>query len=239
MRAGPAGRSLPLRPRRLLRWPGRMLRRGYSQLVDLALGVRTTPAEPHGLLAPIDPDLVSTRPCGWLTLLRVFRRLDIRADDVLLDIGCGAGRAVLLAGLFGPRRVIGLEASEPLLAQARRNAGRFRFRRGGSPALVLGDARSFPTPDEVTIVLMYNPFTGETFDAAMKQVYASFERVQRNMTLVYINPIEHEFLVNSGRWRLVDRIGGPRPTKKSAAPLTTHVYRLAGPAEAGGGGTGR
>jgi SAM-dependent methyltransferase len=215
-----------LNARLLMRWAQRRLRRRYSQLIDLVLNVRTTPIEPYGPFTPIDPAVVSMRPCGWLTLLRIFRRLDIRPDDALLDIGCGAGRAVLVASLFRFRRVVGVEMAAPLLATARRNVRRSRLRRLAPIELISGDARSFVTPDDITVIFLYNPFAGEVFEAAMTQIHASFERTPRSMRLVYVNPKEHVFLAASGRWRLVGMISGPRLTRDAASTLRTHVYEL-------------
>lgn len=68
-----------------------------------------------------------------------------RAGDVALDVGCGTGRALpVLAAAVGPAgRVLGLDLTPAMLAEARAKV------RDGSAALVLGDCRRLPVPDAV------------------------------------------------------------------------------------------
>ena len=196
-----------------------------SSLVDRLLGVRTTPAEVTRLGEMSDASF-SLRPCAWLTLWRTFRRLRVGGDDVLLDVGSGAGRAVLVARLFPFRRIIGLELSGPLHRQARANLTSFR-RQGCSPVeLVLGDAAACRVPDEVTVIFMYNPFGGHVFQRWLDQLLASLDRTPRRVRLAYVNPVEHERLMRTGRCRLVGRFSGLRPTSDWARMVSTHFYEL-------------
>jgi SAM-dependent methyltransferase len=66
-----------------------------------------------------------------------------RPGDLALDVGCGTGRALpALAAAVGPTgRVLGLDVTPAMLAEARQ-AGR-----DGCASLVLADARRLPVPD--------------------------------------------------------------------------------------------
>jgi SAM-dependent methyltransferase len=72
-----------------------------------------------------------------------------RPGDLVLDVGCGTGRALpALAAAVGPTgRVLGLDATPAMLAEARQ-AGR-----DGCGGLVLADARRLPVPDAVAGVV--------------------------------------------------------------------------------------
>jgi len=63
----------------------------------------------------------------------MFRRLQMHSDDVFVDLGCGKGSALLLAGEHPINRVIGVELGDHLAEQARRNiaANRGRLRACG------------------------------------------------------------------------------------------------------------
>lgn len=86
----------------------------------------------------------------WLSVLTrrlntiVAAQLDLKADDELLDVGCGS--ASLLAGPAGHvRHVAGVDASEIQLGMARqRLAARIA---GGTAEIVQGDAAALPWAD--------------------------------------------------------------------------------------------
>ena len=77
------------------------------------------------------------------------RRAGVRPGHVVLDVGCGTGRALpALAAAAGPTgRVLGLDFTPGMLAAARR-AGR-----GDHATLLLADARRLPVADASTDVV--------------------------------------------------------------------------------------
>src|SRR5215510_1218887 len=71
---------------------------------------------------------------------RAVRDLDVMPGAVVLDLGCGTGRALVplreAVGVVG--RVIGLDATIEMLAEAR------RLGRNQAAALLIGDAMRLP-----------------------------------------------------------------------------------------------
>jgi SAM-dependent methyltransferase len=59
----------------------------------------------------------------------VLRAIKVGPETRLLDVGCGAGGAALLAASLGAT-IVGLDASQPLLDIARRRVPRAQFRQG-------------------------------------------------------------------------------------------------------------
>jgi len=76
---------------------------------------------------------------------RTHAALAVRPGSVLLDIGCGTGEDVLdLARLVGPSgRVVGVDRSATVIAEARRRAGQTDL----PAAFAVGDAGALPFPD--------------------------------------------------------------------------------------------
>ena len=62
---------------------------------------------------------------------RAIARLELRAGEVVLDVGCGTGLSLaLLRQGVGPRgRIVGIEQSPEMLEQARRRVARARWSR--------------------------------------------------------------------------------------------------------------
>jgi precorrin-6B methylase 2 len=194
-----------------------------SRGLDRVLGVHTTVDETTESGQAFNPN---KKPTAWLTLWRLFRWLDVGPDDVIVDIGSGAGRAVLVASLFPFGRIIGLEVSSLLHRRAQENLARFRLHGRAPVELTLGDASVYELPDSVTIVFLYNPFAGREFERVMQHVFASVDRRPRPLRLVYVNPKEHAYLAETGRCRLVKRFRGLRPTRRWSQTLTAHIYEV-------------
>jgi hypothetical protein len=210
-----------------MRWAHRRLRFAAWNLWDRALGIRTAFLEPTGALEPDDPSANFTKPCPWLTTYRALRSLTIGSDEVLIDIGSGTGRAVLIASLFPFRRAIGVERNVALHRRALDNLAHFRLSRRAPVELICADALEYRLPDDVTVVFLYNPFGGETFRRVIEVVFASCERVPRRLRLVYINPMEHEYLLSTGRCRWVRSVGSMRPSRQWARMLAAYIYEVA------------
>jgi SAM-dependent methyltransferase len=208
-----------------LRWSYRLARTISWRAIDSVLGVRTTP--------PLKPpradyasELLPSLPSGWLQLLRVFWTLRPSPDDVLLDLGCGAGRAVLVAALLPFRRAIGVEINARMIEQAQRNARTFRSRHRAKIELLRANLNEFGLRDDVTVLFSYNTLNKESFERWMDSVLSSLDRAPRRLRLVYMNPVLHEVLIESGRWKLLRRFRGLRPTQRWARSLSTCVYEV-------------
>jgi SAM-dependent methyltransferase len=214
------------RPWFLVRWAYRRMRFAAWHLCDRAFGVRTAFVEPTGALEPDDPNANFTKPCPWLTTYRALRSLPVGSDEVLIDIGSGTGRAAMIASMFPFRRVIGVERDAALHRRAVDNVAAVRLPRHAPVELICADALECQLSDEVTVVFLYNPFAGETFRRVIEGVFASCDRVPRPLRLVYINPVEHEYLLSTGRCRLVRTVGGMRPTERWARMLAAYIYEV-------------
>ena len=111
--------------------------------------------------------------------------------DVFLDLGCGKGRALVLAASLPFKRVYGLELSAPLSAIATRNVHAAQKRLACQDIRVIqGSAASTPLPDDVTVLFMFNPFSGSILEQAMEQVHESLKRQPRKLRVVYVLPVD-------------------------------------------------
>jgi SAM-dependent methyltransferase len=166
-------------------------------------------------------------PSGWLSLRRVLPRRMVRPEDVFIDIGSGKGRAVLAAATYPFRQVIGVELSRELHEAACANLERSRDRLTcKNVELVCADALEYEIPDDVSVVFLYNPFTGHIFQRVLDKLIASVDRNPRTLRVVYANPVEEEALLATGRARLVKTASGLRPTKAWARSNAVRLYSI-------------
>lgn len=101
-------------------------------------------------------------PTSYRLLHRMFQRLGVTRDDVLIDLGCGFGRAVCVGAQYPFRRIRGVELDPATAEQAQRNVARLRTRQVADIRVDRADATEYDCAD-ATIVHMFNPFNGDTF----------------------------------------------------------------------------
>lgn len=177
----------------------RALHRGWWRYREWRWGVQTTASlspeelghrQEHYGYQPVDPQ----------SLTAALTAAQAGPDDVFLDIGCGLGRALLIAADRPLRRVVGLEYCRDLHAAAQRNVAAAQPALRAPVEVLQGDATSFAIPDDVTIVFMFNPFGGQTLQAVVENVRASLERAPRRLTVLYSTPRVNENALDEVAW---------------------------------------
>lgn len=193
--AAPAG-SAPAKLLLMGRWAGEMTE---ERLIDWNFrrrGLSTMTVDPLVEAG----DSFGYRPTTWRVLREVFPPGSLGTGDVLLDLGCGKGRATLWAASSFPlQRAIGIDIARDLLADAEANRRRWRGpAKCGAVEFLCADAREFPIPDEVTDVFLHNPFGGEIFARVLDNILASLARKQRPLRISYVYPLMHDTLAGAG-----------------------------------------
>ncbi len=150
----------------------------------------------------------------YLPVHRAITALDPGPDDVFVDLGSGKGSALVVAGRFGLKRVIGVELQDDLTEAARANVALAQPRmRCHDFELTTADVLDWPVPDDLSIVFMYCPFMGELFSQAMARLIDSYDRHPRPLHILYAYPWEHNRLLATGRVELVDVHPAQWPTR--------------------------
>jgi hypothetical protein len=196
----------------LIRVPRRAVRRSYWMLVgsthramELRYGIRT-----EGDIDLEDLGVAARGRMGyegshWIGVRNALNRLEVDRNDVFADFGSGKGPAVLVAAGFPFNRAIGVEISDDLTQAARRNFERSRLTpEAGSVEFVTADVLEYEIPDDLSVVYLYNPFTGVLFARFIERLLRSVERHPRPLRVVYNYPFDHNYLIARGRFRPID-----------------------------------
>jgi SAM-dependent methyltransferase len=137
-------------------------------------------------------------PSSYLVLHEAFSSIgaDCR-DAVLIDYGCGMGRALMYASILPIKRMIGVELSTSLCATAGANLERLYGKNGRSEppwSVVNSDARAFAVPDDANLFYLFNPFDAEVLARVLDNIAQSVSEAPRRCTIIYANPLhESEF----------------------------------------------
>ena len=199
---------------RFLEWRNGIETTGVVELDSLGLGA--------------DEDRSDYKPSEWSVLPRILPKREVSEEDVFIDFGSGLGRVVFQAAARYPfKRVIGVELSERLNDVAKANIERNRHRlRCRDVELVASDVLDYVIPDDVTIAYFANPFTGDIFQRVVRGLLASVDGHPRRLRIIYRNPVEHDFLVSTGRVRPVRHLRGLRPTREWSRSNSTRLYEV-------------
>jgi SAM-dependent methyltransferase len=163
--------------------------RTADRLVDAAYGVRTGAERRYDGVAADqtrhrDPE--TNMPSYYLRLLALRRALSPSRDDVLVDLGCGAGRALFVFART-LRIVRGIDFHGEACRLASENARRFNGR-GARIEIVHADAAEYPFSDE-TLVYLFNPFGRATLRAVLDNLRASLIARPRRVRIAYYHPL--------------------------------------------------
>jgi hypothetical protein len=144
----------------------------------------------------------------WFPVRRALRKLKPGPQDVFADLGSGEGIVLLIAGRLPFKRVIGVDIDEELDLSAKENIRRAAGRlRAGEVRSVAASVLEWPVPDDLSVVYMFNPFTGKTFRGCVERIFDSYDRKPRELRILYGYPAEHDWLLSTGRV-VVERVSG-------------------------------
>lgn len=123
------------------------------------LGERSKSKQYHG----IDPELFARAAAH------------VPHDLPFVDIGCGKGRALILAHEAGFSDVSGIEFAPSLARTALRNLARLNI----TARIHESDASTFPFPQTAGVYFLFNPFGPETMRTVVSKLYGY---------VIYANP---------------------------------------------------
>jgi SAM-dependent methyltransferase len=157
---------------------------------------------------------------NYWNIRRIIGVLDVSADDVFYDIGCGKGRCLCMLARLPIRRVVGIELDPVLVSAARKNAERLRRRR--APIEVRCQDAATADYSEGTIYFLYSPFGPATMRDVLNGIQKSLVVQPRKITIIYYNAMFGDVLLTCGWLDPVHELKTPI----GHYPITFFVNRL-------------
>jgi SAM-dependent methyltransferase len=140
-------------------------------------------------------------PARVVELRRTFARLRDAAgpDTLVIDLGSGKGRILMVAAEFGFERAVGVEFAAELCEVARRNISQFQRYAAGSTQLSVheGDVLGYEFPECDTVFFMFNPFDEAITKGLFGRLNESLIRRPRRIWVC---------LYNTGTAEIIERV---------------------------------
>ena len=162
---------------------------------DRELGIEASGFMPTEQLT-ID-DSIATRGLGYAgsqpTPVRVA--LDSLPDlerFAFFDMGCGKGRALIIASEYPFKSLVGVEYAPDLAERGRLNAAicAERYPERTAIRIDLADATTYTFPEGDLVVFLYNPFQAELVEKVVRNIEAAIDSdPSRRVFVVYCNPV--------------------------------------------------
>jgi hypothetical protein len=110
-------------------------------------------------------------------------------DYVFVDVGCGKGKVLVLAGELPFQHVYGVEWGRELAETAKRNIAKVNGL-DGKVTVICGDATTWALPDRPLILFLNNPFEAPLLKRFVKHIERSLMESPRDIQVLYVAPSE-------------------------------------------------
>jgi predicted RNA methylase len=157
-------------------------------------------------------------------IFHLLRLVNLREDDVFVDLGSGLGRAVFAASWMGARRAIGVEVVPDLCDRAEQNLRRSRLIERNIEFTCM-HALNYQHRD-TTVLFMFHPFGEETMRRVLLNIFAiRHQDSSRRLRIIYMNPVFDFVLEHSGWLECVTRLPPPTRWLSTTNSYVTSVWQ--------------
>ena len=131
-------------------------------------------------------DSVIYQTSGYAILEKIFHSLKLNKNDVFVDLGCGKGRVLILAGFQKIKKGIGIELDKNLVDVEKQNIKNLNLET--EIEVLHKDATTFDCK-EGTVFFMFNPFGWKSMKKILENIQKSTVINPRKVSIVYLNPV--------------------------------------------------
>ncbi len=123
---------------------------------------------------------------GFLTRIKPV----IPLDSVLLDLGCGKGRVLMIASEFDFREARGIEFAHELCNIARSNCAAYKRAKGTRTnfEIIESDVVDYVIKSHENVFFLFNPFDEVVLSRTLANIVRSLEVAPRKVLIIFYNP---------------------------------------------------
>lgn len=137
---------------------------------------------------------------SYFLLEDVFSRLrTLHTSQSFIDMGCGKGRALVVAAYYGFTQITGVDFAADLGEEAARNCNKLLRRFPGIHCrIICADAALYQFEDNMDTIYFFNPFNHIVMRQVLANILRSLEKRPRVLFVVYLNPQHKNLFLQAG-----------------------------------------
>lgn len=139
-------------------------------------------------------------PSNYVLLNRVFKELNTYSHNkTFIDIGCGKGRALIVAAHFGFQELTGVEFIATHCQDAQKQIHKIeKLFNKALFHIICMDATQYEIPDHAQTLFFYNPFNEEVMNKVIQNIRESLVRKKRQLFVIYFSPLYKQNFIEIG-----------------------------------------
>lgn len=139
-------------------------------------------------------------PVNYFTIEQLLYHLPANAKQgSFLDIGCGKGRGLCVAAVFGFKKVVGIDFAKQLIDTAEKNLAQIKTLYPSLEyTLHWKDVVSFEIGQDVSTVFMFNPFDEILMRTVIQKINTALKNHPRPFYILYASPMHEELFFAEG-----------------------------------------
>jgi hypothetical protein len=152
---------------------------------------------------------VRYEPARIVLLRKMFAQIRslISRGGVVVDLGAGKGRVLLIASEFGFTGARGVEFAPELCSTAQRNCEKYQ-RSTGTPTefkIIEADVVDYPVAPDENVFVMFNPFDDVVLNKVLDNIARSIKTHPRTVVIGYYSPEHNEAITRHSEFlRTID-----------------------------------
>ena len=147
----------------------------------------------------------SYMPSNYKLLEHVFKEVNrYNHNQTFLDIGCGKGRAMMVAAHYDFKKITGVEINLDYCTSLSEKAIEYQTEFNCRFEIICNDASEYHIPDDVQTIFFYNPFKETIMRKVVANILDSATKNERSLYIIYLNPLYSELLLDAGFIKIYD-----------------------------------
>jgi len=153
---------------------------------------------------------VRYEPARIVLLRKMFECMTpmLPTGGVMVDLGSGKGRVLLIASEFGFREARGVEFAPELCAIARNNFARYKESTNTKTVfrIIESDVVDYAIRNDDNVFVMFNPFDDVVLSKVLENIASSLLEYPRRILIGYYSPQHNETIARHGGFAPVEDV---------------------------------